>query len=81
MQRLGLAGHKNASYALLAQLGLLVLHFVLESATQTSNPNPLDVQRLRPTPASRPTQQEDRFFQTETRASGLRQRALRQLRA
>lgn len=32
MQRLGLAGHKNASYALLAQLGLLVLHFVLESA-------------------------------------------------
>ena len=34
MQRLGLAGHKNASYALLAQLGLLVLHFVLESACQ-----------------------------------------------
>lgn len=34
VQRLGLAGHKNASYALLAQLGLLVLHFVLESATQ-----------------------------------------------
>ena len=32
VQRLGLAGHKNASYALLAQLGLLVLHFVLESA-------------------------------------------------
>jgi hypothetical protein len=34
VQRLGLAGHKNASYALLAQLGLLVLHFVLESAAQ-----------------------------------------------
>jgi hypothetical protein len=33
VQRLGLAGHKNASYALLAQLGLLVLHFVLESAS------------------------------------------------
>jgi hypothetical protein len=33
VQRLGLAGHKNASYALLAQLGLLALHFVLESAT------------------------------------------------
>src|SRR3990167_6287329 len=32
VQRLGLAGHKNASYALLAQLGLLALHFVLESA-------------------------------------------------
>ena len=36
MQRLGLAGHKNASYALLAQLGLLVLHFVLESANENS---------------------------------------------
>jgi hypothetical protein len=34
VQRLGLAGHKNASYALLAQLGLLVLHFVLESANE-----------------------------------------------
>jgi len=34
VQRLGLAGHKNASYALLAQLGLLALHFVLESAIQ-----------------------------------------------
>jgi hypothetical protein len=34
VQRLGLAGHKNASYALLAQLGLLALHFVLESASQ-----------------------------------------------
>src|SRR3990167_5645094 len=32
VQRLGLAGHKNASYALLAQLCLLALHFVLESA-------------------------------------------------
>jgi predicted metalloprotease with PDZ domain len=37
VQRLGLAGHKNASYALLAQLGLLVLHFVLESAPQKVN--------------------------------------------
>lgn len=63
------------------RLDLRLAHFVLESATQTSNHNPLDVQRLRPIPASGPTQQEDRFFQTETRASGLRQRALRQLRA
>ena len=38
VQRLGLAGHKNASYALLAQLGLLVLHFVLESAMLKTNP-------------------------------------------
>ena len=40
MQRLGLAGHKNASYALLAQLGLLALHFVLESATHYADPMP-----------------------------------------
>ena len=32
MQRLGLAGHKSASYSLLAQPGFKALHFVLESA-------------------------------------------------
>ena len=32
VQRLGLAGHKSASYSLLAQPGFKALHFVLESA-------------------------------------------------
>ena len=38
MQLLRLAGHKNASYALLAQPSLVTLHFVLESAGGYTNP-------------------------------------------
>ena len=36
MQRLGLAGHKSASYSLLAQPVSKALHFVLESANPLS---------------------------------------------
>ena len=36
VQRLGLAGHKSASYSLLAQPGFKALHFVLESADKKS---------------------------------------------
>ncbi len=39
MQRLGLAGHKSASYSLLAQPVSKALHFVLESAVHNSTLN------------------------------------------
>ena len=37
VQRLGLAGHKRASYALLAQPVSKALHFVLESTAKSAN--------------------------------------------